>query len=214
MVEMRGFEHDGLVHHWAQGPLDVEPLDPERTQWEFCWYLETPDAVPNVSAGILSDAIDFLLNRLPQGWHRSGVHFRQVDHIAEAHIVLRFTDASPPDWPDLPWSPGWYYHDSRINKNVAQVTPRREYFDHTTSLAYIVGMELAGHGCFRMWDMYISEHEPYPLGSMGGWAAALANNGFPTDLEIECAKAWLEGAAVQIHSHGFTVPEGEHHHGT
>lgn len=74
-------------------------------------------------------------------------------------------------------------------------------------------MELAGHGCFRMWDMYLADHEPYPLGVMGGWAAAMANSGLPTPVEIERAKAWLQGQAVHVHNHPeFTVPTGAHTH--
>lgn len=205
---------DGLVHHWAQGPRDLVRLNQERPQWEFRWYLETPDAIPGITSHELQAAIHWVLNYNPKAWSRASVVFSQVEAITEAHLVLRFTDTPPARWPNLTGFAGLYYHDDAIGKNVAQVTAQRAIFDHPPSFAYILGMELAGHGCFRMWDMYIIEHEPYPVGSMGGWAAALANEGYPTELEIECAKAWLRGEAVHVHDHPqFTVPGSEHHHG-
>ena len=217
---MQPLESDGLVHHWTQGPRDVVPLYApiryweKRWEWQFCWYLETPDAFPGVSGEELAEKVHYTLNMHGLGWRRSGVFFSQVDSIEKAHIVLRFTDSPPPDYPNMTGFLGVYYADRGIGKNVSQVTARREHFDNPTTFAYILGMELAGHGCFRMWDMYISEHEPYLLGSMGGWAAAERSFGFPSETEIQCAKAWLKGQAVHVHSHNFTVPAGAvHEHG-
>lgn len=201
-------ESDGLVHHWARGPRDLVRLYApityweKRWEWQFCWFLETPDAIQGVPSQDLRDTVDYILNKDGRGWHRSGVHFSEVQDMAKAHVVLRLTDAPPPDWPQLSWGPGWAYYDSRLRKRVAQVSPRREYFDHRPSFAYLLNMELGGHCTFDMHDMYTEVHAPYRFGCMGGWTAAGANYGMPSDVEIECAKAWLQGQAVHVHDHG------------
>ena len=216
-MELAALEADGLVHHWVQGPRDVVPLYAPirfwevRFDWQFCWFLETPDAIPGVSSEELAYKVNYTLNVHGLGWHRSGVHFSQIDTMDRAQIVLRFTDRPPPPFPDMTNFLGAYYYDPGIGKNVAQVTAGRGYFDTPSVFAYILGMELAGHGCFRMWDMYIPEHEPYPSGSMGGYEAAMKSWGFPSELEIESAKAWLQGKAIHVHSHNFTVPAGHVH---
>jgi hypothetical protein len=186
--------------------MDVESLNRARTRWQFRWFLEGGiDGVDETDDHIAA-SVDFVLR---QGWAKTGVEFVQVGSLAVAHIVLRLTDAAPPAWPNIPWGPGWYYRDDSINKNVAQVSARPEYFRESRKWAYLVGMEMVGHGCFRMWDMYTAEHAPYLLGVMGDWEAALANSGLPTPTEIECAKAWLRSEAVHVHDHPeFTVPTG------
>lgn len=175
--------------------------------WEFRYWIEPPSEPWPFEPWVYAAKCHFILTD-PRGWARSGVNFRRVDTMAECDIIIRFTDAPPPDWPELPWGAGWYYHDSKLGKNVAQVTPQAAYFNDTPAYNYFVGMEVVGHGTFRMWDMYIPEHEPYPVGAMGGYAAAMETDGWPTDTEIECAKAWLRGEAVHVHDHPqFTVPD-------
>ena len=187
---------DQIVHHWVQGPMDVrriQPVDIEGTDriafWVFNYWIENVLAVPGVIPHVLGERVDWVLNRAPLAWSRTGVLFHRVHRVEDAQIVLRFSDAPPTGWPDLAWGPGWYYRDDIIGKNVAQVTTKPEYFNHAESLAYYLGMELAGHGCFRMWDMYTAAHAPYLEGIMGDYSAALVNGGYPSTLEIEAAKA-------------------------
>ena len=210
---------DGLVHHWRQGPADLVRLYApityweKRWEWQFCYFLETPTAILGVSPEDLRAQIHYTLNMHGLSWSRSGVYFSEVQDIAKAQIVLRFTDAAPAQWPDLAGFSGLYYHDPAIGKNVAQVTNQRAVFDDGPLFAYILGMELAGHGCFRIWDMYTAEHSPYPEGAMGSHAAAIVNFGYPSLAEIAGTKLWLLGDdAVQVHDHPqFTVPFGVEH---
>lgn len=205
---------DNLPHHWAQGPLDVwakrQWYFPKQRvpslRWGFRYWIQ--DGVLGVTRESLSKRVDLVLNHHPRSWRRAGVDFIEVTQHQDAEIVLRFSDAPPIDWPNMTGFLGLYYHDRHSGKNVAQVTPSRQYFDDPTSLAYILGMELAGHGCFRMHDGYLHGHEPYK-GAMGGWEEAKQSLGFPTDLEIQSAKAWLKGEAFFVHGHNVVVPEAD-----
>ena len=206
-------------HHWAQGPMDVrviQPVDIPGTDrvafWVFNYWIENVLAVAGIVPKVLGERVDWVLNQAPLAWSRTGVLFHRVHRVEDAQIVLRFSDDPPVGWPELAWGPGWYYHDAKLGKNVAQVTAKPEYFNDPPSLAYYVGMELAGHGCFRMWDMYIPEHSPYPVGGMGDFAAAMVNGGYPSEAEIAAAKLWLGGEAATVDSHPqFTVPLGVEH---
>jgi len=204
--------NDGYPHHWAQGPRDLVRLYApityfeKRWEWQVGWFLETPDAVPGVPGQHIRDRVHYYLNLHGLGWHRSGVYFSEVEDTARAHVVLRLTDAPPVHWPDLAWGPGWAYYDGNIGKRVAQITSRREQWYDLIGWVYLLNMELGGHCTFDMWDHYIPEHEPYTSGCMGGWAAARASFGMPSNNEIASAKAWLKSEAyVDEHSWGRIV---------
>ena len=170
-------------------------------RWEFRWWLESPPSIPGFSTEDILKKVAFILDGAPLSWGvKTGVRFRQVQTMDEADIVLRITVGPPPGLPRFT-GPGWYYFDPNIQKAVAQVTDQPFYWEHPWIMNYILGMELVGHGCFRMWDMYIPEHEPYLRGSMGGFTAAEAAQGWPSDLEAWCGNEWLGGRAKHIDWH-------------
>ena len=74
-----------------------------------------------------------------------------------------------------------------------------DWIDDMAAMRYIVNMEVAGHGCFRMLDMYNPVHQPY-TGSMGSWTDAAKSDYWPTQKEIVSAKAWLKGEAPNVPS--------------
>jgi len=203
---------DGLVHHWAQGPQDVTLLYAPITYFErnwthqFTWCLEDTQAVKAMGkAGRdnLRYAVNYTLNLHGQSWSRSGVYFSEVQDREKAHIILRVSDDKVLGPDGLAWAAGWYYHEH--GDAIAQITAQPErlggYSAFYPGFAYVLGMEIAGHGCFRMHDMYTLPHIPY-TGAMGGWDEAMKSQGYPTQLEIDCAKAWLAGTAAHVHDHG------------
>ena len=191
--------------------MDVRPIG--RSAWEFRYWVEPTPDMAWLDAQAWFNKCHWILNADPRSWGaRTGIFFRRVTLLGECDIVIRFSNGPPPDWPDLVGN-GWYYRDHQLGKNVAHVTARPEVFNNSAAFNYILGMEVVGHGTLRMWDMYdiIPEHVPY-IGAMGGWVEAMLNDGWPTDTEIECAKAWLKGEAVNVHSHRFTVPDAAYTH--
>lgn len=191
-------------HHWDDGPLDVRPVAPgttvrlrdgtrQKVTHEFLWYL---DAVRGTDRRTAAKRLhDVLL--APGGWTKAGVRWRRVSTRAEADVVVRVV---PQD--ETVCGPGsagcysWGYED----KPVAEVGV--EYIGDPGGWSMLVGMELCGHGTFRMHDGYTREHMPYS-GSMGTWAEAKAHNWLPSENEIASAKAWLAGQtpAAQRHDH-------------
>jgi len=196
----------GLTHHWAQGPLDVRPLGPGR--WEFPYWIEWGPDMAWLEPWAWESKCDLVLNRDPRSWGaRLNLNFRRVSLITECDIVLRFNNGPPLQWPGLEGL-GWYYHDPVVGKNVAHVSALPELFNNTPGFTFVLGMEAVGHGTLRMWDMYIQEHEPY-IGSMGSWASAMLNDGWPIDADIADGLVWLDGQTPPelIHNHPqFTVP--------
>ena len=182
-------------HHWTNGPADVDPLNQARTRWQFRWWLEPGPGVTALGEDNIAHYVDVVLNKVQSSWGaRVGVAFVQVPRRDLAHIVLRFSDAIPPG--ATFWAGGWYFHDTQIDANIAQISP--SVFNDIMMFAYLVGMEMVGHGCFRMHDMYTDNHGPY-RGAMGNWHPADPWTAFPSDEEVESAKLWLHGAAVHVH---------------
>ena len=190
-----------IPHHWSQGPMDVEPLNAARTRWQFRWWLEPGEHVgalgqPNsASDDYIARNVDFVLNQVPGTWgKRTGVQFVQVGRLQAAHITLRISNAIPPG--ATMWAPGWNFTDAQ-GRNIAQISPSMLYAN-TLLLLYVVGMEMVGHGCFRMHDMYTPNHSPY-VGAMGNWHPADPYTALPSDDEAEDAQLWLQGLAPHVH---------------
>jgi len=204
-----GISPDGLPHHWVQGPQDVTQLHApievfeKRFTHQFTWMLDDTRATRSMRPSAREDfryQVNYTLNLHGLGWHRTGVHFSEVFDRNKAHVLLRIGDDIPPGADPPVWAPGWHYWDG--NKAIAQITARADYLGGYSAwspgFVYILGMELAGHACFRMWDMYTLPHLPY-TGAMGGWVEAMKTRGYPTQLEIDSGKAWLQGNAVHVH---------------
>ena len=177
--------------------MDVDPLNRARTRWQFRWWLEPGPGVDALGEDNIARQVDIVLNKVQSSWGATtGVAFVQVPRRELAHIVLRFSDTTPPG--AAGWGAGWYYWDPMIGWPVAQITTQIGVFDDIMMFAYLVGMEMVGHGCFRMHDMYTSQHLPY-VGAMGSWHPADPWTAFPSASEIAAAKEWLQGRAVHVH---------------
>lgn len=187
-------------HHWKQGPLDVARIARpvymrttegryRRATHRFTWYLDRVDGTTKANA---LRAIYAHL-RHPRSWERSGVVFTRTFDRDAANIWLRVI---PKDTTRCgPGSAGCYSYGYEA-KPVAEVGV--EYVDRPDAFAVILGMELAGHGCFRAADMYTPSNQPY-VGVLGDWRAAKAVGYYPTDEEINDAKLWLQGRAPFVH---------------
>lgn len=178
---------DGLPHHWLQGPQNVEPAG---RGWRFRWYLDRVDGADRRAA---TRAIYAVL-RDPRSWERSGVRFVRTFDRRRAHVLLRIVRSGQTACGSN--AAGCYSEDGAS-------TPSAEidasYLGDPVAFATVLGMELCGHACFRMLDMYTAAHQPTYNGVMGTWEQARALGGFPSDLEIEAAREWLRGRARWIH---------------
>ena len=187
---------DGLVHHWQQGPADVHRY--RCNKWKFYWYLDSIVPLPGqiVTRRQILSTLYAVINH-PLSWERSGVQFVRTHFKSRANILIRFGPQN--DSACGPGSAGCYWWDSQAQKPIAYMGI--EYLNNPSVMAELINMELMGHGCFRMWDMYTSEHQPYPGGVMGTWEDSRKTDYFPSELEIVSAKAWLLGLAKHVHWH-------------
>lgn len=184
-------------HHWINGPQDVEPLNQARTRWQFRWWLEPSAHVDIIGEDDIAYWVDVLLNKIERSWGaRTGVQFVQVRQEL-AHITFRFSNDIPPG--ATGWAAGWNYQEA--GHNIAQISPNGSVLGNPYLFAHLLGMELVGHGCFRMHDMYTEPHGgALYRGAMGLWHPALADvMAFPSDDEITSAKLWLQGKAEFVH---------------
>lgn len=185
---------DGLVHHWEQGPGDVHRVKGSKQYpWKFWWYLDSVIPLPGQSLSRKSvlRTMYSVLNH-PRSWERSGVQFVRTMSRAKADILVRFGPAGN----SVCGSGAAGCFSWKGGKKLAYIGV--EYAAWPEAMIYIIGMELCGHGTFSMLDHYNPVHQPY-TGSMGSWDDAAKGGYFPTDTEIQCAKAWLRGEAVHIH---------------
>lgn len=175
-------------HHWQQGPADVHPVKPftnggRRYAWKFYWCL---DKVVGTSRSAALRGIYSVINA-PQGWARAGVRWVRTMDPAKADILVRVI---PQDTSVCgPGSAGCYSWGSS-GKPVAEIGV--ESLGNPFELRVVLGMELCGHGTFRMADGYLKVHQPY-VGVLGTWDQARAVDGYPTDEEIAGAQQWLKG---------------------
>lgn len=184
-------------HFWTNGPIAVRPLLAPRTirthgggkarvTHEVPWFLDRVEGMSRSAA--LRRLYDVLLD--PDGWVQVGVHWKRVLTREAATILVRVI---PQDSSVCgPGSAGCYsYGFEPDGKPVAECGI--ESIGHEGPWRIIVGMELCGHGSFKMEDMYTPDHIQGYVGSMGTWEAA-AKVGFrPTSGEIIAARQWLDG---------------------
>lgn len=181
------------VHHWQQGPADLIPLNKARTRWKFLWYLDShPGLTRKQALALLYGVINH-----PLSWERAGVQFARTMDARKANVWVRVAPAS--NSACGPGSAGCYSwgHDATTDKPVVHIGS--EYVGDPGAWAVLVNMELGGHACFRMLDMYNPVHQPYQGGVMGTWGDAARTSFFPSQLEIDAAKAWLRGEAKYVH---------------
>ena len=203
---------DGLVHHWAQGPLDVLKVRPfwakRQDGWhsydaKFYWFLEKVEGTTRAKA--LRELYQEL--RHPQSWERCGVRWVRTMDRAKANILICIVPgANTPCGPNA----GGCYCDPILHGRAGQ----GGYCEFDKPAAYLgvdfidlpgwaelVNMELCGHGTFRMHDMYMGEGHGGYEGVMGTWDSAAKTAFRPTDAEIEATLRWREGLAVHVHEH-------------
>ena len=189
---------DGLPHHWEQGPADVQPTNRSRTlrrgsgqaRWRFSWYLDRHDGLGRREALRL---LYVVLNH-PLSWERAGVQFVRTMDREAAHVWLRIAPAAESACGE--GSAGCYSWGYEA-KPVVHIGS--EYAGDAGAFALLVNMELGGHACFRMLDMYSAAHQPYPGGVMGTWGDAARTNYYPSSAEITAAREWLQGRAAHVH---------------
>lgn len=183
-----------LPHHWEQGPQDVKRVRPfnergRRFAHKFYWYLERVEGTSRRQA--LTAIYEVLHHQ--RSWERSGVKWVRTYLPWRANVRLRViprdtTVCGPGAGGCYSWGTG---------TPLAEVGV--EYLG-TAAFAEILNMELAGHGTFRMLDMYNEVHQRIPYeGVMGTWGDAAKTAYYPSDSEIESAKAWLQGRAAIVH---------------
>lgn len=180
-----------VPHHWDAGPTSALPLDRPYTRagvrytHRMRWYL---DRVEGTSRKAALAAIGQVLHD-PRAWGRAGVAFVRTTKREEAQILLRVI---PQDTTVCGRGAAgcWSSSGAAGEPPVAEIGA--EYVGNPVAFATILGMELCGHGCFHLLDMYNPAHQPY-LGAMGTWGQAQAVGGFPTDAEITAARTWLDG---------------------
>ena len=183
-------------HFWRGGPVTwTELAEPRRVKardrktyavdYEVRWFL---DAVQGVSRRKALDRLHDVLLR-PDGWLRSGVHWKRVMRREDASLLVRVIPADstvcgPGSLGCFSWGFEW------DRKPVAEMGV--ELIDDDGPWNIVTGMEVCGHGTFAMEDHYTREHQPY-IGSLGTWQAC-AQVGFrPTRAEIAAAREWLAG---------------------
>lgn len=186
------------THFFARGPQDVEKLarslrDPARRgitfTHRFRWYLG------EVSGVSRSEALRriYAVLRHPKSWERSGVYFARTNDIREANIVVRIV----PDGQTVcgEGAAGCYSWGWVPGPPLAEV--ESQYVADDIWFPSILGMELCGHGAFRMADHYAgSGHDASAYhGAMGNTFDSTHPEGhvWPSDQEIEAAKRWLRG---------------------
>lgn len=201
-----GADESTPPHHWQRGPMDLHPVaTPYRLRLRtgvhqtithrMYWQLDRVTGTTRSRAA--SRLYDVLLD--PRGWVRAGVHWQRVGWRTDADIIVRVI---PRD--ETVCGPGsggcysWGYEPDR--KPVAEVGV--EYIDRDGPWQMLVGMELQGHGAFRMHDGYIN-HPGYE-GVLGSWEAAARVGYRPSAAELDGARLWLGGQtpADLIHGHG------------
>lgn len=182
----------GVVHHWVQGPQDVERINRAGTRWRFRWYLERVEGLGRREAlraiyGVLND---------PRGWKRTNIQFVRTLDPAKANIRLAVVTRGGTV---CGASAVGCYSGGNGGKPLAEV--EAEYLRDPLLARIVLGMEICGHGCLRILDGYTTPHQPYG-GVLGTWQEARAVDGYPTAWEIEAAKVWLRGEtpAGQIHN--------------
>lgn len=137
---------------------------------------------------------DVLLD--PNGWVRTGVHFRRVNDETQAHAVVSVVAPGTTVCGRGAAGCASWGGDGAPLAEVAS-----DLAGNAGAWRMVVAMELPGHLVFALDDMYLPQHQPYD-GSMGTWAAAKARGYYPSDAEIEAAKAWLAGATDPRYVHG------------
>lgn len=194
-----------MPHHWSTGPLDVTRLDAPRrvrlrdgttrqVEWEFKWFLDRVEGTDRKTA--IKRLYDVFLH--PNGWTRAGVRWKRTLDRAQAHIVVRVI---PQDTSVCgPGSAGCYSWGYEADgKAVAENGV--EHIDRDGPWRVIVGMEVQGHGTFRVHDGYIN-HPGYE-GVMGSWESVARFDFSPSEAEIQGAVMWLAGQtpAEMVHQH-------------
>jgi len=187
------------VHFWSQGPLDVikldEPVEKNGITYthKFYWHLLR---VKDVDYDVAKRSIRDIL-RSSYGWARAGVMYLHTKDPEKANILVEVVPAAETACGAN--SAGCYAWNMDSPKPVASMDPR--YFHEHHFWRVLVNMEIGGHGTFRMWDMYMPNHQPYTHGVMGTADVADRNHGWPSAGEIDAAKKWLAGQASNVHRH-------------
>lgn len=184
-------------HFWKNGPEPARALPAPRRvktrngRYQTCthevlWFLDRVEGDERHWA--LARLYDVLLD--PDGWIRTGVHWKRVMRREEAGILVRVIPMATTVCGA--GAAGCYsYGYERDFKPVAEMGV--EAINAPGEWRVIVGMELCGHGTVKMEDMYTSDHVTGYVGSMGTWQAAEAVGYRPTRAEIEAATQWLAG---------------------
>ncbi len=185
--------HGDPPHFWKDGPSSVRAIPPRRVRtrggayvtctWEQRWYLDKVSGTTTQKA--IQRLYDVLLR--PDGWIRTGIHFKRVTALENATMIVRVIPAN--ETVCGKGSLGCYsygYHPS--GKPMAENGV--EIIDQDGPWNIVVGMEVCGHGAVKMEDMYTPDHQPY-LGSMGNWESCAKVGYKPTQAEIDGARAWL-----------------------
>jgi hypothetical protein len=183
-------------HFWAGGPVTVRPLPAPRlvrlrngkriaATHEVPWFLDRVEGVDRRKA--VKRLYDVFLD--PHGWVQTGVHFRRVATRAEATLLVRVI---PQDTTVCgKGSAGCFsYGFEPDGKPVAEMGV--EAIDQDNPWHTVTGMEVCGHGAFKIDDGYTQQHQPY-IGVMGNWEACAQVGYRPTRAEIAAAKQWLAG---------------------